>query len=99
MVCVDPDIGYTGARELEKSPSPFTSSLSEYSISKVSLVLVSIHESVIEYDVMVVGVFRVGGEGGVVVGGDVVVVGGDVVVVGGGVVVAIVVVANFIEDH
>ena len=61
MVCVDPDIGYTGARELEKSPSPFTSSLSEYSISKVTLVLVSLHVTVIESDVMVVGVFRVGG--------------------------------------
>ena len=62
IFCVDPDVACAGVGELEKSPSPFTSKLSEYSISKVTLVLVSIHETVIESDVMVLGVFSVGGE-------------------------------------
>ena len=69
IFCVDPDPFCAGVGEVEKSPSPFTSGRSEYSISKVTLVLVSLHVTVIESDVMVLGVFSVGGERDAVVGG------------------------------
>ena len=61
IFCVDPDVAGSTTRIEEKSPSPFTSGLSEYSIAKPGLlVLESLHVTVIEESVMVVGLFRVG---------------------------------------